>query len=294
MNIHFIRYYIFKDSIRFIHSNIAYLQDTSNQALFKYALFYNIDSFYKIFNPFKKDPYQISVQIQNHFFDFLKECISNAYLHASLSEQLFCYYMLLSYVIDGYIKEYIYFISKDKKDPSYVERMLETYLFNKNEKIKLHKTNIADYFFDSFELSEEDIHLLEKPIKRQFGFFCTKNYFLECYLSARFYFDHLANSKTRIKKPLFFFYDMIFNHRKTKRKAKTFLYPKRLDTTVLNLTKKEYSLKETIVHYSFDELYKEILKECRRACDTLNSYFTGSQNIKPLEKYFEKYTKEKG
>lgn len=287
MNIHFLRYYIFKDSIRFINSNITYMQDTSNQALFKYALFYEIDNFYKILNPFKKDSYQISKKIQEHFFEFLKECINNAYFHASLAEQLFCYYMLLSYVINDNIKDYVTFIAQDKKNTNYVESMLETYLFNKNEKIKLHKTNIADYFFDSFELSIEDIALLEKPIKRQFGFFCTKNYYLECYQSARFYFDHLANSITRIKKPLYFLYDVFLNHRKTKRKANTFLYPKRLDTTVLNLTKQEYTHKDVTINYSFDELYKEILKECRKACDALNSYFSGNQNLKPLEKYFE-------
>ncbi|MDE6407301.1 MAG: hypothetical protein K2K50_01685 [Anaeroplasmataceae bacterium] len=293
MSSHFLRYYIIKDSLRFINSNITYMQDTSNQAIFKYALFYDADTFYKIFQPFKKNSYQITQQIQDHFWDFLKECINSAYFHANLGEQLFCYYILLSHVTNEFIKDYSSAFTNNKKDKNYIEGMLETYLFNKNEKLKLHKTNIADYFFDSFELNQEDIALLEKPIKRLFGFFCTKNYFLECYQSARFYFNHLANSTTRIKRPLFFFYDLFLNHRKNKRKARTFLYPKRLDTTVLNLTKQEYALKDEIANYSFDELYKEILKECRRACDTLNSYFTGSQNLKPLEKYIENQRKDK-
>ncbi|MDE7384553.1 MAG: hypothetical protein K2M84_02220 [Anaeroplasmataceae bacterium] len=291
MSIHFLRYYIIKDSLRFINSNITYMQDTSNQALFKYALFYDADSFYKIFHPLRKDPYQISHKIQNQFLEFLKECIHTAYFHANLGEQLFCYYMLISYVSNQYLKDYVTALAS-KKNISYVESMLETYLFNKNEKIKLHKTNIADYFFDSFELNQDDIALLEKPVKRLFGFFCTRNYYLECYQSARFYFNHLANSTTRIKRPLFFLYDIFLNHRKNKRKARTFLYPRRLDTTVLNLTRQEYLLKNETQNYSFDDLYKEILKECRRACDALNSYFTGNQNLKPLDKYFNNKDKE--
>lgn len=286
MSIHFVRYYLLKDSLRFINSNITYMQDTSNQALFKYALFYDVNLFYKLLNPFKIDAYQISNKINNQFYSFLKECINNAYFHADLSEQLFCYYLLISYVAENYLKDYISAFSTKKKKKSHIEAMIETYFFNKNEKLKLYKTNIADYFFDSFELSDNDIALLEKPIKRQFGFFCTKNYYLECYQAARFYFDHLATSKAALKKPFFFFYDLVLNHRKAKHKAKTFLYPKRLDTTILNLTKKEYTLKDDVVNYTLDELYQEILKESRRACDALNSYFTGSQNLKPLDKYF--------
>ncbi|MDE7264050.1 MAG: hypothetical protein K2N64_05265 [Anaeroplasmataceae bacterium] len=284
MSTPFIRYYLLKDSLRFIHSNITYMQDTSNSALFKYALFYDAEDFYKVIHPLKKDIYKISSKIKDNFFSFLKECLNNAYLHASAMEQLFCYYIFISHLVNLNIESYIEAFSS-KKD--YAEKMIDTYFFNKNEKLKLHKTNIADYFFSSFQLSDEDIALLEKPIKRQFGFFCTKNYYLECYQSARFYFDHLANSQTGIKKLFYIFYDLILNHRKGKKKAKTFLYPKRIDTTILNLTKQDYTLLDTEVNFSLEELYQHLLKESRKACDLLNSYFTGNQNLKPLEKYFK-------
>ncbi|MCM1130065.1 MAG: hypothetical protein NC310_03440 [Roseburia sp.] len=286
MGTHFIRYYLLKDSLRFINSNITYMQDTSNQALFKYALFYDVNSYYKILNPFKIDAYKICEKIDALFYSFLTECIHNAYYHADLAEQLFCYYLAISYVTRGYLKDYISAFTTKKKKKGYVEAMMETYFFNKNEKIKLYKTNIADYFFNSFELNESDILLLEKPIKRQFGFFCTKNYFSECYHAARLYFNHLATSKALLKKPFFFFYDLLLNHRKTKKKARTFLYPKRLDTTMLNLTKQQYPLKNKVVNYSLEELYQEMLKESRKVCEALNSYFIGNQNLKPLEKYF--------
>ncbi|MDE7106585.1 MAG: hypothetical protein K2O22_05415, partial [Anaeroplasmataceae bacterium] len=103
MSIPFVRYYVLKDSLRFIHSNITYMQDTSNQALFKYALFYEASTYYKIFNPFKKDPYNISEKIHKQFQGFLKECIHNAYIHASMAEQLFCYYLMVSYVTEQYM-----------------------------------------------------------------------------------------------------------------------------------------------------------------------------------------------
>ncbi|MDE6660288.1 MAG: hypothetical protein K2J93_00505, partial [Anaeroplasmataceae bacterium] len=124
MSIHFLRYYIIKDSLRFINSNISYMQDTSNQALFKYALFYDAGTFYKVFNPFKKDNYQISHKIKKQFPSFLKECINNAYFHANLSEQLFCYYMLISYVVEKYILDYVDAFKTNKENASYIEGMI--------------------------------------------------------------------------------------------------------------------------------------------------------------------------
>ncbi len=292
MSYTFIRYYAIKDSIRFINSNMTYMQNLSNQVLFKYAMFWDIDQYYKIRSPFKKNPYQINTKITHHFECFLKEALHTAYMHASIEEQLFCYYLLISYVVEEHMTDYVQAFVEKRKRKAYIDHMLETYFFNKNEKIKLHKTNVADYFFDSFELNLSDINLLEKAIKRQFGFFCTKNYYLECYRSARFYFDHLARSTTGMKKPIYFIYDLFFNLRKSKKRARTYLYPKRLDTTVLNLTKKEFALHDQTVAYTMDELYQVILKESRRACDALNSYFTNNEAIKPLEKFFQKNKKE--
>ncbi|MDE7161490.1 MAG: hypothetical protein K2N65_01880, partial [Anaeroplasmataceae bacterium] len=67
MSTHFIRYYVIKDSRRFNNPNITYMQDTSNQMLFHSALFYDANEFYKIKNPFAKDPYQISLKIKQQF-----------------------------------------------------------------------------------------------------------------------------------------------------------------------------------------------------------------------------------
>lgn len=268
------------------------MQDVSNQSLFKSALFYNIDDFYKFTNPFKKDPYSLSKQIKQNFVPFLKECLEYAYLHADAQEQLFCYYLLISYVTELYMNGYVEAFSSKKNKPLHVEKMLETYFFNKNEKLKLHKTNIADYFFDSFELTESDLNVLEKPIKRQFGFFCAENYYKECYLSAKTYFEYYANSKTGLKKVFYTLYDFFLNHRKGKPKARSYLYPKKLDTTLLNLTKAPFMLKNKEVMYSIDELYQELIKECRRACDALNSYFTGNQNLKPLDKFLLSFLEE--
>ncbi len=294
MNLSILNYYIFKDSLRFIHPQITYLQDTSNQILFKYALFYNAGEFYKIFNPFKKDSYQISAKIKGDLFPyFLKECMNTAYLHAKEAEKLFCYYIFMSHVIEQQMTPYIEAFSTKKKNKDYVAKTIESYFFNKNEKIRIHKTNLANYFFDSFELNQTDIALIDKPIKRVFGFFCSKNYYLECYNGARFYYDYLSRSTIGIKKPLYALYDFFLNHRKHKRKAKTFLYPKKIDTTILNLTKQSYTSHDTEVNYTLDELYQQILKEVRKACEVLNNYFSYDQNLKSFEKYFNLNFKEK-
>ncbi len=283
-----LRYYIFKDTLSQISPQITYTIDTSNQVLFKYALFYSVGKFYKAFHPFKKDAYQLSIQIKQHLQDFLKECMEDAYFHASNEEMLFCYFIFLSYIVEISFSDYVTSFVTKKKNTKVIIKNIEAYLFHKYEGTAIHKMNLSNYFFDSFALSDADLHLIEKPIKRIFGFFCTKQYYKSSYQSAKFYYDHLATSRTGIKKPFFFLYDIFLNHRKNKMKAKHFLYPKKIDSTFLNLSKSEIQMEKEIKNYSFEELYQITLEEAKKGIDILNSYFTSTQNFKAFDAYFQK------
>ena len=48
-----------------------------------------------------------ALKIKNNFLPFLKEILHMAYVHASLEEQLFCYYIFISYIVNLYISDYI-------------------------------------------------------------------------------------------------------------------------------------------------------------------------------------------
>lgn len=287
MSLILFNYYIMKNCQSRISSSITYDVNLDNQVFFKYALFYNVQDYYKLLNPFKIDSYRLSEKIKGEKFPyFLLECMENAHYHSSDEEKLFCYSLLMNYIIEKNMLPYIEAFLTKRKNKSYIEKMIDSYFFNKNEGVPFHKINLANYFFDAFTLSEADYHVLEKPIKRMFGFFCTKNYYKACFNSARIYFDYLATSKTGMKKIPYWFYDVFLNHRKNKPKAKNFLYHKKIDTSLLNLNKAEFELSGTIVTYTIDEMFQMILKEARKGCDILNTYFNFNQNLKPFEAYF--------
>lgn len=287
MGIQLVRYYLIKEASRFVSPSITSTIKLDNQSFFRYALFFDASDYYKLLNPFKTDRYGISTLIKGpKFADFLKECMENAYYHSSSEEKFFCYTLFMSYVINNNYQPFIEAFTPKKKKSVYVEKMLNSYYFNSNENMPITKMNLADYFFDSFALSESDINLIDKPLKRVFGFFCAKNYYDECYKNAKFYFNHFTKDFLGIKKITFNLYDFFLNHRKNKLKARHFLYHKKIDTTVLNLKKEVYNNGVSDVNHSVDELYNRTLKDLKVACDVLNNYFNFNQDLKAFDKYF--------
>lgn len=284
MSLQLLNYYIFKDSLKQISGIDAV--DINNQMLFKYALFYNATDYYKLLNPFKKDPYQISKQLKSEKgVQFIRACMEEASKNENPDQKLFCYFIAISRCVELHFLPYIEAHASKIKTKYYWERMIDSYYFHKNEKMSITKVNLADYFYDSFELSKDDFQLIHTPMKRIFGFFCTEQYYKHCYEQAAVFFHYFARSKTGLKKIPFFFYDIFLNHRKGKRKASTFLYHRKIDTTVLNLSKQEYEMDGQIKNLNCDEVYQQTLKDIRLLCSALNSYFD-YDNIKPFFKYY--------
>ncbi len=287
MGIQLVRYYLIKDATSYVSPSITSTIKLDNQIYFRYALFWDASDYYKLLNPFKANHYDLSNLLKGpKFTEFLKECMENAYYHSNSEEKFFCYTIFMSYVINNNYQPFIKaFTPKNKKD-GYVEKMLNSYYFNSNEKMPITKLNLADYFFDSFALSESDINLIDKPLKRVFGFFRAKNYYAECYKNIKFYFNHCTKDFLGVKRITFNLYDFFLNHRKNKLKARHFLYHKKIDTTVLNLKKEPYNNGESTIDFSVDDLYKQTLKDLKIACDVLNNYFNFNQDLKAFNKYF--------
>lgn len=284
MALPFTFYYVLKDSYSYLSSSIRTDLDLNQYDFFKYALFLDIPEYYTLLHPFKKDPYQLKQAFTSSKMPlFIKECLDIAKKNDNPNQQFFCYSLLLGYLFQ---KEMVLFVQQNpvKKKPAIeTEKMIDAYFFEKNEQRSLSSVNIADYFFDSFSLSEEDIELLEKPMKRIFGFFCTENYFQQAYQQAATYFSYFTRSKTNLKKIGFVLYDLFFSHQKEKRKAVTFLYPKKIDTALLHLTQKNESI-ETV--------YANFLKTAATIADLINQYFV-YDNPKPFLKYFQLTIKNK-
>ncbi|MBQ3254070.1 MAG: hypothetical protein IJA65_05880, partial [Acholeplasmatales bacterium] len=77
--------------------------------------------------------------------------------------------------------------------------------------------------------------------------------------------------KMRIKRIGYFFYDLIFNH-KGKVKAKDYIYHSKMDTRLLNMTKKEYEINYVKYNYSFEEVINNTLDETMVYINAINDY----------------------
>lgn len=286
----FIRYYAFQQVIPHISTSITSNQELDYHALFKYALFADASLFYGIDHPFKVDHYQVSKRIfQDKFDEFFLECIENAYFHSSTEEMLFCYFILYSHIITTYMNPYIKMFMTKKKSKSYIEKMLESYFFMKKEGKPITKINLRDYFFDAFGLSYSDISLIDRPVKRVLGFFKSKNYYDYCYKNAATYYDHFCRSKFGFKKIIYFVYDTLLNHRKGRIKAKNYIYHKKIDTTILNLSHQEFQALDKTYKDNIDEYLERIIKALKSATLTLNDYFNYNQNKKSIDNLLKQF-----
>jgi len=285
MSLYLLNYYFFKDSLKNISYDITSKAKTDNNTLFKFSFFYNSSDFYNMLNPFKKDPYRINRQIKTNPNLFFKEILMDAKISNNENNILFTYAIILSYYLNSkfnyYIKNYI----TKTKNIYYVEKMIDSYFFNKFEKLSLHKINIADYFFDGFIINDNYLDFLDKPLKRSFGLFCTKKYYTNCYQNASKYYDKHTRSKTGLKKIFYLLNDILLNHRKNKRKSITYLYHKKIDTTILNLNKKEYEFEDKMINLSLDEFYDKLLKDVKNIINAINIFYDDF-NIKPFLKLF--------
>lgn len=290
----FLKYYFLKDALSNIDSSILKNVSINNQMLFKYALFIDSSDYYCLINPFKKDHFQLSKLMKSEKGKiFIKECMESAQKNKEDEQKLFVYFIALSLLLDQQFENYIKGMETKRKKRIYIEKMIDSYYFNKNEKISLSKVNIADYFFEAFSLSKLDYDLIQKPIQRTFGFLCSTNYYKSAYEEACLFFNYFAKSKTGLKKIPFFFYDLCLNHRKGKRKAKTFLYHKKIDTTVLNLSKQPYSIENELeANFSLEEVYQNTLKESKKLCHVINDYFIFN-NMKNFLRYYQLEEKKK-
>ena len=283
MKLQFINYYIFKDANKYISNSIS-TSSLENQSLFKYALFYNIGDYYKSIKSFKKGKYNITeTEKKEKFPCFLLECMENSF-NLDNNAKLFCYYIFMSYAIDKIFDPYIRVHINKRISYEYVCKMIDSYYFNKNEGISIHKTDITDYFFNSFSLSNEDINTISLPIKRVFGFFCIENYYNNCYNNCYRYFKYYA--KPNILKKVLFKMKDIFLPRKNKTKLSNYMYNKKIDTKILNISRNSYIYNNEECDYNIDEIYDLALKETKKVCQILNNFYNLNKDLRLFNNYF--------
>lgn len=281
----FSNYYFLKDLLSQIpEENLPKQPD--NHLLFKYALFPTVGEFYALLHPLKKDHFSLHEQLLAYRTPiFIYECLEQSAEKDSPEQRFFAYTIALSHFFYTKLDEYLNCFSYKKKKRIDVEKNIDTYFFMKNEKMPITQVNLGDYFFDSFAMTDEEMELIHLPMIKAYGFFCSDSYFNHAYLQAHRYYSSYVRSKSGIKRIPYFFYDLLLNHRKGKRKASTFLYSRKIDTTVLNLQKKTYSNQNASTKDTLDEFYDKTLKDAKKLISLLNKYFS-TGNSQPIVKYY--------
>lgn len=269
-----LNYYILKEAQQYINLNTDL--DITEKDIFKYALLLSTDEFYTFFKPFKINKYNItSKMLDNRYFnDFFKEALSRVNNIDMIS---ISYHLLGNYIINKHINNYVNSITLLKNRTQNTCNSIDAYFFEKMENKKIYQVDLSTYYRNTFDITIDDLELLEFPTKKVLGFFCFKNYYDKCYKNIKKYLKSHTKNFLFIKKLFHLIYDL-FNHRKNNLKAKYFIYPKNYSIRCLNLTKKAYTYQNQTYDYSINEIYDNILNEIKIAYTNLNHYYNGDKD----------------
>lgn len=287
-----LNYYIFKDSLEYIDKQIMDKIKYDDDLLFNLSTFNDLGLFFKLFNPFKKDKYQIYKKIYNeNFYSFILECIYNAKTNNNYQQLLFIYAMCSSYILkknfDSFIK------NKLNRGLTYDKacNMIDYYYAMAKDKIDLSKVKLSKLFKNSFIYHNFMDNLIHNPLIKTYKFFCSKRYFTHSMVMKGYYYSSCTTSKFKLKYIPYFLYDVFLNHL-GKPKACSYIYTKRINTSILNLAKKEYIVDNISYNYSIEDIYNNTLNEIKDWYKAINQFIFFSDE-KEIRKIFNINKNEK-
>lgn len=287
-----LNYYIFKDSLESLDKQVIEKMEYDDDLLFNLSTFNDLGLFFKLFNPFKKDKYQIYKKIYNNdFYKFILECIGIAKANNNYQQLLFIYAMCSSFILkknfDSFIKD------KLSRRLSYDKacNMIDYYYAMSKDNLDLTKIKLSKHFKNSFIYHNYMEDLIHNPLIKIYKFFCSKRYFTHSMVMKGYYYSSCTTSKFKLKYIPYFIYDILFNHL-GKPKACSYIYNKRIKTSILNLAKKEYVVDDIVYNYSIEDIYNNSLNEIKAWYKAINQFIFFSDE-KAIRKIFNIDKEEK-
>lgn len=274
-------YYFLKQVLDVQPNRIKEKLEYDKDLLFNLSTFNDLGSFYRLFQPLKKDKYKLHEMLQTDtFHEFIYECILICKKNNDYNQLLFIYAMVSSYVLKNHILPYLSVRLSKKLTYTKACTMIDYYYASSRDSLNLTKLSLSDYFPTAFTYYDWMEELIHKPFIKTFKFFCTKPYFMKCYKKKRFYFTYCTRSKTKLKLIPFKLYDWILNHR-GQPKASHYIYTSKISTSLFNLNKKPYLVGEETYNYCFDDIISNALSETKQYTDAINLFISFDQE-KPL------------
>ena len=262
-----VNYYIFKDVINELPSQISEKKELMKDDLFNFANFNTTPWFYCGFH--KKDKYDLFNKLNGEKFNlFYADVLANLAKDLSYEKLIFVYGIYVNHLVYKKMGDYINALKANNTNYYEAYNMLDYYFANKFDNIDLKKTNLRMYFENGFTYYPFMDELIHNPLLRNFDIFQSNSYMKKSYNKKKNFYDFCTKSKFGFKK-LLFKIGGSFRHNK---KTKYYFYNNKIDTRLLNLVENEYEIDNKIYKYNLEKYIKEIKIKAISDLKVINSY----------------------
>ena len=283
-----LHYYFFKDVVEKLDNSIKSKLEYDDNLIFNFANFNTSSLFYKIFNPFKNDKYNIQ-----NYFD--KDTFNSIIIDSAISIQknndfnklLFLYGMIAHKTLNDYLYPYVNALKSNTYSFNDALNMLDFYSAKRNG-LDITKESIYKIFKDSFQYYDYMDEVIRFPMIKTCKLMSSFTYFTKCYKRKRKFYKKYARAKYRI---VWIKFISIF-YRKHSLSPKEFIYKKKIDTNLLNVKKVEFKIGEKIYNDNLDELINKAVKESLNIIRAVNSYLFDNNDKKLRQIYNIPQTKK--
>ena len=264
-----LNYYFMLDCIKEIDKSVIDALPNDKSIYFNVSNFSSVSLYSFIYNPFKKDKYDLETKIRDNYKEFIVEATIN--LKATMEENdsffieglLLLYGLITTNTLRDYLYPYLKGIKKDELNLDLALNQLDLYIANKN-KIDILKDSIYSLFPSAYTYYDSFEKLIRNPMIKCFRFMGTNSYYLKSYKR----FNKFAkNSNKHNKLWDYKIFDKLFKGNK-----KYLIYSKDEDSSLLNLKKETYLINGINHNKTFDELLNEAKAFSLKRINALNSY----------------------
>lgn len=273
------RYYIFKKICNKLPQDLLSNMNIEDEKLLNLADFLSTPFFYK--RNIKKDKYKIYETLNgDKFYDFFTEVLISSSKYFSYDVLLLCYALITYRLENEYLIPYINELKADSTDVDEALNMLDYYFAKKIDNMDLKKTNLALKYPDAFTYLNFIDKIIHHPIIKTCSLFETKNYFIRAYKKKTHFYNYYTKSSLGFTKLYAFIYKKLSKNKTINHS----FYIDVMDTALLNMPKKSFTINNKTYNYNLDELINHIMKASFEYYNAINDYliFGKDKKIKKL------------
>lgn len=268
-----LNYYFMMDCLKRLPISATEPFPKDNSIYFSLANFSSVSVYSFIYNPFKKDKYQLDKLIREHYKELLIESAIEFKNNMEESDSFYIEGILLLYglittnTLRDYLYPYLKAVTKDTYDLDLCLNMIDSYMANKKDTIDLTKESLSSLFPKGYTYYDSVEKLIRNPMVKLFRFMGTNAYYEKSY--KKFYKAAKYSNQTGRKWDYKLFDKLFARH---KEKKQYLIYTKDIDADIFNLKNNPYTLDGKELTSSFEDIFKDAREEAVKRLNALNSY----------------------